>query len=87
MTFDTGNNQDTSVADAYAVTNDNFANIGRLDDIFGNVYYEHLFGVNTCRSTDDSMLCVDDIIKRVKDIDVHKSSGIDFLPIFILKDC
>ena len=41
---------------------------------------------NEC-SEDDIVFSLQDIKRVVKDIDVHKGSGIDFLPTFILKDC
>ena len=38
-------------------------------------------------SEEDIVFTRDDILRVVNNIDIHKSSGIDFLPTFILKDC
>ena len=46
--------------------------------------YTNIYDINC--DDNDIVFTVDDIITLVKDIDVHKSSGIDFLPTFILKD-
>ena len=35
---------------------------------------------------DEIVFNVEDVIKLVKDIDVHKSSGVEYMPSFILKD-
>ena len=38
-------------------------------------------------SEEDIVFTCSDILRVVNNIDIHKSSGIDFLPTFILKDC
>ena len=50
------------------------------DNTYQNIY--NLIGDN-----DDIIFTHDDVIACVYSIDVNKSSGIDFLPTFVLKDC
>ena len=50
------------------------------DNVYNNVYnYEY--------THDDTVFTPYDVTRVVKNIDIHKSSDIDFLPIFALKDC
>ena len=50
------------------------------DNVYTNVYS------NEC-SLEDIVFTDLDIVRVVKKIDIHKSSGIDFLPSFVMKDC
>ena len=50
------------------------------ESIYSKIY-------NMVSDTDEVLFTCDDIMHVVKGIDVHKSSGIDFLPTFVLKDC
>ena len=47
--------------------------------------YENIY--NREGSYDDIIFDRDDILRVVNSIDVHKSSGIEYLPTFVLKDC
>ena len=38
-------------------------------------------------SVEDIIFSTQDVVRVIKKIDMHKSSGIDCLPTFILKDC
>ena len=43
--------------------------------------------MNVCMTLyEEIVFTVEDVIKLVKDIDIHKSSGIEYMPSFILKD-
>ena len=90
IVFDMGNNQYSSCSDSCEIINSHFANVGRnlyaqFDILTNNTIYQQIYGIDTC--DDDIKFCVNDVVKIVKKIDVHKSSGIDYLPTFILKDC
>ena len=89
ITFNTGNDVYTTIADSCEYMNEHFADVGRrLYSQFRNDMslnnYVPVYN-NNC-SEDDIIFVVDDIVKIVHDIDVHKGSGIDYLPSFILKD-
>ena len=73
ITFNTGNDVYTNIADSCEYMNDHFAGVGR------RLYSQ-------CNNDEEIVFNVDDIFKVVKDIDVHKGSGIEYLPSFILKD-
>ena len=90
VVFDIGNNTYSSPDTTCEMMNSHFASVGRklhaqfdTDNVDGR--YESIYNVNVC--DDDIVFYENDIVKIVKDIDVHKGSGIDFLPTFILKDC
>ena len=71
--------------------NNNLANVGvnlssqfrniERNDIYTPAVYTHIPDNN------DAVFTSNDILRVVKMIDVHKGSGIDDLPTFILKDC
>ena len=90
VVFDIGNNQYSAPNDSCEIINSHFASVGRnLNAQFDtdNVHntYQNVYNIDTCDN--NIVFCVDEVVKLVKDIDVHKSSGIDFLPTFVLKDC
>ena len=90
IVFDMGNTQYSSAKESCEIINSHFANIGqRLHEQFDvggiNRVYQNVFNIDI--HDNFAEFVEDDIVKIVKDIDVHKSSGIDFFPTFILKDC
>ena len=71
--------------------NTHLANVGvNLSSQFGTVMcnenYNTIYNHNH-DDDDDVVFTNNDVLRVVKNIDVHKGSGIDFLPTFILKDC
>ena len=90
ITFDKGTGDYTEVDDACEFMNDYIADIGvNLYNQFvnsprGQDYTKVYNGVG---SVDDIIFDRDDILYVVNNINVHKSSGIDYLPTFVLKDC
>ena len=87
--FNKGNNEYTTTTDSSEFMNEYLANVGvDLYAQFENAYetneYEHVYGHD---GSDDAIVFnLEDVTRVVKNIDVHKSSGIDFLPTFVLKD-
>ena len=71
------------------IINSHFANVGqRLHERFVgdiNGVYQNVYNIDMCDNFAEFV--EEDVVKIVKDIDVHKSLGIDFFPTFILKDC
>ena len=58
------------------------------DQFVGNFWRQEYKNVYKCDGSDeDIMFDQDDILHVVNSIDVHKSSGIDYLPTLVLKDC
>ena len=57
----------------------------QFENRMDNAYYDPIY--NRISDDDDVVFTNIDILRVVKNIDVHKGSGIDFLPSFILKDC
>ena len=89
VTFNTGDDVYTSILDSCEFINNHFADIGKkLHSQFNNnllpMNYVRMYNIES--SDDEIVFDVDDVIKLVKDIDVHKGSGIEYLPSFILKD-
>ena len=80
----------TSVEGSCDFTNNYLVDIGRIlhtqfyndiiDDRYENVY-------NNVGFDNEIVFTCDDIRDIVNNIDVHKGSGMDYLPTFILKDC
>ena len=89
VTFNVGNDVYTTIEDSCEYMNNHFANVGkRLHSQFSNSLLQNNYVDEYNIECDNSeiMFNVDDIVKVVKDIDVHKGSGIDYMPSFILKD-
>ena len=66
------------------------ADVGvKLHDQFKSTSPDHGYQkvYNREGNNDDIVFDCDDILYVVNSIDIHKSSGIDYLPSFILKDC
>ena len=87
--FDKGDNECTNIPDACVYLNEFFAGIGkRLHSQFNtdlrNRNYNAVYNIDSSDDVIQFELC--NIIKIVKDIDINKGSGIDFIPTFILKD-
>ena len=88
--FDMGNEHFTQITDSCEFMNDYIADIGvKLHDQFRNTSSGHVFQnmYNLEGSDEDIVFNRDDILHVVNSIDIHKSSGIDYIPSFILKDC
>ena len=89
VTFSKGNDEYTNIDNSCEFMNDHFASIGKkLYDQFNNDLlldnYECMYDLEN--SDEEIVFTVEDVIKLVKDIDIHKSSGIEYMPSFILKD-
>ena len=90
VTLNKGNDDYTYISDSCEYMNNYLADVGEklheqfnedtADNAYQNIY--NLIGDN-----DDIIFTHDDVIACVHNIDVNKSSGIDFLPTFALKDC
>ena len=89
ITFKIGNDNYTNIDDSCEFINNHFANVGKKlyahfhNDLLRNDYAKMY---NLQSSDEDIFFEIEDIKKIVKCIDVHKGSGIDYLPSFILKD-
>ena len=89
-TFDKGDGNYTSTDDACEYINNHFASIGaRLHNQFKDTVPMDLFNdvYNIQTVDDESDFTVEDILSVVNNINVYKSSGIDYIPTFVLKDC
>ena len=89
ITFNKGNDVYTTISESCEYMNKHFAGIGKkLHSQFNNNLLSENYDCmyNLENSCDDIMFDVADIVKLVKDINIHKGSGIDYLPSFILKD-
>ena len=89
ITFNKGNEEYTNIPESCEYMNNYFAGIGKkLHEQFNNgpLFGNYTNKYNIESSNEEIVLEIDDIIKIVQDIDVHKSSGIEYLPSFILKD-
>ena len=87
ITFNRGNEEYTSIPESCEFLNDYFAGIGeKLHTQFNNdLIHRNYTNIYDIESSDEEIeFALDDIVKIIKDIDVHKSSGIDLLPSFIL---
>ena len=90
ITFDMGNGQYTSIDGACGYMNDHFANVGQhLHDQFKDtVTLDPFVDLYDFERVDDEVAIIEeDVISVIKCINVHKGSGIEYLPTFILKDC
>ena len=90
ITFDRGDGQYTGISEASEYINNHFANIGsRLYNQFKDSVsidsFSELYNLPT--ADDETELTVENILSAVRSINIHKSSGIEFMPTFILKDC
>ena len=91
ITFNLGNDSYTSISNSCYYINEYFANIGKnlhsqfqMTQMDNNNNYTNVYNLEN--SAEDIIFTVEDIIMVVKSIDVHKGSGIEYLPSFILKD-
>ena len=88
--FNQGNGNYSSAEDSCEVLNSHLVNVGiNLDKQFSESNVDRLYVniYNLVPSDDDIIFSENDVLRVVKDIEVYKGSGIDFLPTFILKDC
>ena len=88
--FNQGDNQYTTIKGSCEFFNKHLADVGmsldrQFNDGLNENLYENIYN-NDC-SDMDIVFSHLDVLRVVKNIDVHKGSGIDFLPTFILKDC
>ena len=89
ITFNKGNDEYTNIDDSCEFMNSHFAGIGKK--LYEQFNTDLLLENYTCmynldNSDEEIVFTVEDIVKIVKDINVHKSSGIEYMPSFILKD-
>ena len=90
ITFDKGDGQYTSIDDACEYINNHFTNIGaRLHNQFKDTVVLNTFNtIYDVHTADDEVdFTVEDVIALLKHINVYKSSVIDYVPTFVLKDC
>ena len=90
VTIDDGNGNYTGIDESCEFINDHFASVGaRLHDQFKNNVnldpFRDMYNINTSEDPDEFTL--EEILSVVKNINVHKGSGIDYVPTFALKDC
>ena len=88
ITFNTGNDIYTEISDSCNYINKYFADIGKnLHAQFSGGLlndYINMYNIRNCE--DEIVFRVDDVVMLVKNINVHKGSGIEYMPSFILKD-
>ena len=85
-----GNEDYTAVDDSCEYMNNHIADIGvnlhdQFADNFSRQEYEKVYERDG--SDEDIIFDRNDIFYVVNSSDVNKSSGIDYLPTFVLKDC
>ena len=90
VTFQKSDGSSTSIDESCNYLNDYLADIGvKLNDQFSgdvsNNRYINMY--NYDENNEEITFTCDDVSQVVRCIDVHKSSGIDFLPTFVMKDC
>ena len=88
--FNQGDNQYTTIDSSCEFLNNYLADVGvelnhQFNDGSNDNTYVHIY--NNDLSDTDIVFSELDVLRVVKDINVHKGSGIEFLPTFILKDC
>ena len=90
ITLSTGNDGFTKTSGSCEYLNNYLVDIGvKLHDQFDHDTvdnaYQNIYNLES--DNDDIVFTRDDLICSVHNIDVNKSSGIEFLPTFVLKDC
>ena len=90
ITFDKGDGNYTSIDDACEYINTHFADIGeRLHNQFKDTVlldtFDDVYDIHT--ADDEGEFTVDDILSVVKNVNIYKSSGVEYIPTFVLKDC
>ena len=89
VTLNTGNDMYTNIDESCEYMNNHFAGVGKkLFSQFNNdaQLNDYIYMYNIEGSEDEILFSIEDVQKVVKEIDIHKGSGIDYLPSFILKD-
>ena len=89
VTFNTGNDMYTYIDESCEYMNNHFAGVGKK--LFSQFHKDaqlndhvYMYGIES--SADEIIFSIEDVQKIVKEIDIHKGSGIDYIPSFILKD-